>query len=99
MFYHGNFVFGLWDAFPVTPGHALLIPTRHVTTWFDATEAERQELTAAVGQACTAIQHEHRPDGYNIGVNIGEAAGQRAGRQGASRMGAASAQHLVGEER
>jgi superfamily II DNA or RNA helicase/diadenosine tetraphosphate (Ap4A) HIT family hydrolase/HKD family nuclease len=66
----------LWDAFPVSPGHALLIPARHIATWFDATEAERAELLTAVEQARVVIERTHRPDGYNIGVNIGQAAGQ-----------------------
>src|SRR5262249_31785661 len=45
-------------------------------SWFDATEEERIELMAAVANARTAIEQVHQPDGYNIGVNIGHAAGQ-----------------------
>ena len=69
-------VLGIWDAFPVSPGHALLIPHRHVATWFDATIEEQQELVAAIEKAKTAIELEHSPDGYNIGINSGKAAGQ-----------------------
>jgi superfamily II DNA or RNA helicase/HKD family nuclease/diadenosine tetraphosphate (Ap4A) HIT family hydrolase len=53
-----------------------VIPTRHIATWFDATEAEQAELLAAIQRARLAIERVHRPDGYNIGVNVGEAAGQ-----------------------
>lgn len=75
-FHDGRLVVGLWDQFPVSPGHALLIPRRHVATWFDATAEERSELTAAIEAVRIAIEREHRPDGYNIGINLGEAAGQ-----------------------
>lgn len=71
-----SLVLGIWDRFPVSPGHALLVPRRHVKTWFDATEQEQQALIAAIGAAKTAIELEHAPDGYNIGINSGEAAGQ-----------------------
>lgn len=39
VFHAGNHVVGLWDAFAVSPGHALLIPRRHVASWFEATDA------------------------------------------------------------
>jgi diadenosine tetraphosphate (Ap4A) HIT family hydrolase len=69
-------VMGVWDAFPVSHGHVLLIPRRHIATWFDATIEEQQALVAAIDEAKTAIELEHKPDGYNIGINSGEAAGQ-----------------------
>jgi superfamily II DNA or RNA helicase/diadenosine tetraphosphate (Ap4A) HIT family hydrolase len=76
LFYVGRHVLGLWDAFPVSPGHALLVPKRHVASWFDTSEEERAELLSAIGQARAAIEQEHRPDGFNLGVNIGATAGQ-----------------------
>jgi ATP adenylyltransferase len=76
IFHAGPLVLGLWDGFPVAPGHALLIPRRHVTGWFEATPEERAELTAALDLARAAILKVHRPDGFNIGVNVGAAAGQ-----------------------
>ena len=69
-------VVGLWDAFPVSPGHALLVPRRHTTDWFSATPDERAALTLAIEQAKQIIERDHRPDGYNIGFNVGVAAGQ-----------------------
>lgn len=75
-FYDGPLVFGIWDARPVSPGHALLIPKRHVQSWFDASPEERAELVAATDAARAAIETERTPDGYNLGVNVGEAAGQ-----------------------
>src|SRR5688572_23131769 len=66
----------LWDAHPVSPGHALIIPRRHVPDWFSATVAEQQALTAAIDDVRREIERHHHPDGYNIGINVGEAAGQ-----------------------
>jgi len=79
VFYDGPLAYGLWDAFPVSPGHALLVTRRHVPTWFEASEAERRELISALETAKEAIEREHSPDGYNIGVNVGEAGGQTVG--------------------
>lgn len=72
----GNQVFGLWDAYPVSPGHALLIPRRHIPTWFEATSEEHIAFVSAIDQAKAAIEKDHQPDGYNIGINCGAAAGQ-----------------------
>ncbi|TQE97529.1 MAG: HIT family protein, partial [Spiribacter salinus] len=75
-FHESDLVIGLWDQYPVSPGHALLIPRRHIAGWFDATPEEQQALTSALAQARSAIEESHQPDGYNIGINSGEAAGQ-----------------------
>ena len=66
----------LWDGYPVSPGHALIIPRRHTRGWFDATELEQSALLALVNTAKSVIDDRHRPDGYNIGINSGAAAGQ-----------------------
>jgi superfamily II DNA or RNA helicase/HKD family nuclease/diadenosine tetraphosphate (Ap4A) HIT family hydrolase len=76
VFYEGKLVIALWDSFPVTPGHALLIPKRHIATWFDATSEERMELQAVIEVARDSIYARFKPDGFNLGTNIGEAAGQ-----------------------
>jgi len=76
VFHRDPLVIGLWDRFPVTPGHALLVTVRHVPTWFEASTLERVALLSAIENARTAIESRFRPDGYNIGINNGEAAGQ-----------------------
>ncbi|MCC6995796.1 MAG: HIT family protein [Deltaproteobacteria bacterium] len=76
IFHEDALVRGLWDGFPVAPGHALLVPRRHVADWFDATEAERGALLSALDVARAAITTRHKVDGFNIGVNVGAAAGQ-----------------------
>jgi len=69
-------VIGLWDGFPVTPGHALLVPIRHFPNWFEASNDERMALMRAIDVARAAIESSFSADGYNIGINNGEAAGQ-----------------------
>jgi diadenosine tetraphosphate (Ap4A) HIT family hydrolase len=76
IFYEDDLTRGLWDGFPVSPGHALLVPRRHVATWFDATAEEQAALMRALSAARDIAAERHRPDGYNVGINVGEAAGQ-----------------------
>jgi diadenosine tetraphosphate (Ap4A) HIT family hydrolase len=76
IFFHDPLVLGLWDGFPASPGHALLVTRRHVPTWFDATVEEQQALNAAIAMTRREIEKRHQPQGYNVGFNAGEAAGQ-----------------------
>jgi len=69
-------VIALWDGYPVSPGHALIVPRRHMPSLFDTTETEQSALLAMVNSTKAIIHERHRPDGYNIGVNVGAAAGQ-----------------------
>jgi diadenosine tetraphosphate (Ap4A) HIT family hydrolase len=75
---HGNeLAVALRDEFPVSKGHSLIIPRRHVQSWFAATEAERAAMLELVDRIRERLDDgEDRPDGYNIGINDGEAAGQ-----------------------
>ena len=68
--------FAIRDAFPVSPGHTLIIPRRHVGSFFDASQAEKLAVMALLDDAKTNIDSEHRPTSYNIGINDGPAAGQ-----------------------
>ncbi|WP_437971076.1 DEAD/DEAH box helicase family protein [Sorangium sp. So ce260] len=68
--------FALRDRFPVSRGHTLVIPRRLIATWFDATPDERTALFALVDEVKSQLDAELHPDGYNIGINAGEAAGQ-----------------------
>lgn len=71
-----NLALSFPDHYPVTPGHTLIIPRRHVPTWFDATPAEQQAILALITQVKEHLDASHHPDAYNIGINSGEAAGQ-----------------------
>ena len=64
------------DAFPVSPGHSLVIPKRHVGSYFEATETERTAMHALLVEAKRAVDAELAPHGYNIGINDGASAGQ-----------------------
>ncbi len=66
----------LWDGYPVAPGHALVVPRRHVGSWFEATRTEQSRLLEGIEIAKREIVARYAPDGFNIGVNVGEAAGQ-----------------------
>ena len=76
VFHKGEFILGLWDGFPVSPGHALLVPRRHVATWEDASPEERNALSESIVHAQAEIRKSHQPDGFNIGLNQGLAGGQ-----------------------
>jgi len=69
-------VCALWDGFPVSEGHALIVPHRHIATWFDATAEERAALFGAIESVCGVIRDRFGADGFNVGINLGEAAGQ-----------------------
>ena len=70
------FAFALLDRFPVSPGHTLVIPRRLVATWFEATSEEQKALLELVTQVKLRLDEERHPDGFNVGINVGEAAGQ-----------------------
>jgi diadenosine tetraphosphate (Ap4A) HIT family hydrolase len=65
------------DAYPVTPGHTLVIPIRHVGSFFELRPDERCALLDLLDQAKSDLDGgDSKPDGYNIGINDGPAAGQ-----------------------
>lgn len=68
--------FAILDAFPVSPGHALIVTRRVVETWFDATREEQISILDLIDDVKRLLDERHRPDGYNIGLNAGPAAGQ-----------------------
>jgi diadenosine tetraphosphate (Ap4A) HIT family hydrolase len=67
---------GLRDGFPVSPGHTLITPKRHVASFFEVTDAERADLMSLLAAARDDLDRQFRPAGYNIGINDGAAAGQ-----------------------
>lgn len=64
------------DNFPVSPGHTLIIPKRHVVLFFDITANERTAMLALLDIAKLGLDAALHPDGYNVGINDGDAAGQ-----------------------
>ena len=66
----------LWDAFPVTEGHTLVVPRQHVASIYELSAEEQAALWAMVADARHRLNDDLHPDGFNIGLNDGEAAGQ-----------------------
>ena len=64
------------DGYPVSKGHTLIIPRRHVASFFETTEEERQAMLKLLDEMKAMLDREHKPDGSNIGINNGAAAGQ-----------------------
>jgi len=64
------------DGHPVSKGHTLIIPRRHVASFFETTEEERLAMLKLLDEAKALLDREHQPDGYNIGINNGPVAGQ-----------------------
>ena len=65
-----------YDNNSLSKGHVLVVPKRHVASFFDMTPEEQTSVLELLRQAQASVQREHAPDGYNIGVNVGKAAGQ-----------------------
>ena len=64
------------DEFPVSKGHALVVPKRHAATIWDLTESEYTDLYRLVRDVKELLVERFSPDGFNVGANCGEAAGQ-----------------------
>jgi diadenosine tetraphosphate (Ap4A) HIT family hydrolase len=65
-----------YDNNSLSRGHVLVIPKRHVASFFDMTAEEQSAVLALLSEIQKSIQTQHSPDGYNIGVNVGKAGGQ-----------------------
>jgi len=64
------------DSNSLAPGHVIVVPRRHVADFFDMTPAEQGAVLTLLNEARRLVHAEHHPDGFNVGVNIGKAAGQ-----------------------
>ena len=69
-------VLALRDGYPVSPGHSLIVPRRHVGSFGEASLEEQSAMLAMLPRVRALLDAELRPDGYNIGINDGAAAGQ-----------------------
>src|SRR5690242_1703285 len=71
-----EFVFVLRDGFPVSEGHTLVVPKRHVLSLFDLALEEQTTIWKTVIEAREGLFRDLHPDGFTIGINDGPAAGQ-----------------------
>ena len=74
--YRGDFFFMIYDAYPVSSNHLLIISNELREDYFSLTEEEQQELPKMINKAKSIIEKEIKPDGYNIGMNCGVTSGQ-----------------------
>lgn len=74
--YRDKYFFIIKDNYPVSPGHLLIISNQLRKDYFELTDQEKNHLQVSIGKGKELIEQEYRPDGYNIGMNCGEAAGQ-----------------------
>lgn len=65
-----NRVLAILDDFPISPGHALIIPRRHVEDYFNLKYTEKKALWDMVEVVKSLLDYSYKPDGYNIGINI-----------------------------
>jgi len=72
----GKHFFIIEDNYPVSPGHLLIISNKEKTDYFELSEVEQKELTHLICVSKIIIEQKYKPDGYNIGMNCGESAGQ-----------------------
>ena len=68
--------FAMYDKFPVNNGHCLIIPKRHIANYFELSIHEQRACWILVNRCKEIIQKRFNPEGFNIGINIGETAGQ-----------------------
>jgi len=71
-----NYAIARFDDFPVNNGHLEVIPKRHIKDWWETTKEERIAIFELIDEAKKIIDEKYAPDGYNIGMNLGEYAGQ-----------------------
>ncbi len=73
--YRGKNSYALLNLFPYTSGHILIVANRHFPFLRDARPEELHELLDLAQRCEKALESEYRPDGYNMGLNLGRAAG------------------------
>lgn len=74
--HRGTTFFIIRDQFPVSPGHSLIISNEIFSDFFALSDEEKAELVQVIDLAKELVEKEFHPDGYNIGMNCGPAAGQ-----------------------
>ena len=74
--YRSEHFFVIKDGYPVSPGHSLIVSNQVKKTYFDLSNEESLGLPIVIRAVKELIEKDHNPDGYNIGMNCGEIAGQ-----------------------
>lgn len=74
--FENDLAVAFFDSFPVSDGHTLIVPKRHVKTFFDLSEDEISKMKLLADKVKEMLDEKFQPDGYNIGFNCGEYGGQ-----------------------
>jgi len=74
--FRNEHAYARYDKYPVNPGHLLVITYRHLPDFFQTSWTERRAVLTLIDQAKVLLDEKFSPHGYNVGVNIGETAGQ-----------------------
>ncbi len=72
----GQLAYAQFEKTSLSRGHVVVVPRRHVADFFEMTQPEQLAVVELLSRVRDFIQSQHSPDGYNIGVNVGRAAGQ-----------------------
>ncbi len=68
-----------WDKFPISKGHAEVVPKKHIESFFELTKKELTQMYDLIKKTKAVIDEKYSPAAYNIGINDGEAAGRTSG--------------------
>jgi diadenosine tetraphosphate (Ap4A) HIT family hydrolase len=71
-----DLAYARYDSNSLSPGHVIVVPKRHVADFFEMTDQEQAAVLDLLREARRIILKKHSPDGFNIGANVGKAAGQ-----------------------
>lgn len=71
----GNYAIVIMNSFPYNPGHVMVCPSRHIKFPYEMSKDESLEVMAFISRMVKTIQEIYKPDGFNIGVNIGKTSG------------------------
>ena len=71
-----DFWYSIWDKYPVRKGHLLIVSLRHIQSYFETTGDEKLAMLRMIEECKKLLDQDFHPDGYNIGINVGPAAGQ-----------------------
>ncbi len=74
--HENEYIFSIYDNYPVNKGHALIITKRHVEQYFDLVSNEKKAIDQEILFLKDLLDNKYKPDGYNIGINNGRSAGQ-----------------------
>lgn len=75
-FARNDLAMALPDAYPLAIGHTLIVPTRHEADFFALRPLEQEAVFSLLAVVKEQLQRQHEPDGFNVGINVGKAAGQ-----------------------